>query len=131
MSHVIAPDLTPMVQQQLEALATNTYAWQGQIWPGQNMEWEVVEEDGNRGRESENTAANWTTHLRMNLPNLGGLDATLRLVGGKEIEITLRSENPQSRQRLNAGNQPLQEQFQTAGLTLKNFAVTRHVKPEE
>lgn len=132
MGQVIANELTPLVQQQLEALATNTYVWQGQIWPGQTMDWEIVEEDaGQKDRQGENTAANWTTHLRLQLPSLGGLDATLRLQDGKEIEITLRAQDDAARQRLNAANAPLQKQFETAGLKLKSLAITRHVRQEE
>ncbi|MCE1170016.1 MAG: flagellar hook-length control protein FliK [Azovibrio sp.] len=132
MGQVIASELTPLVQQQLEALATNTYVWQGQIWPGQTMHWEIVEEDGGQQeRAGENTAANWTTHLRLELPSLGGLDATLRLQGGKEIEITVRTQDDAARQRLNAANAPLQEQFETAGLKLRSLAITRHVRQEE
>ena len=136
MGQVVAQELTPLVQQQLEALATNTYVWQGQVWPGQNMDWEIVEEDGGR-EQSENTAPNWTTHLRLTLPRLGGVDATLRLIGGKEIEIRLRAENPATRALLNAANGPLQQQFITAGLKLSAFAVSRpraeprHEPPEE
>jgi flagellar hook-length control protein FliK len=124
MGQVVAQELAPLVQQQLEALATNSYVWQGQIWPGQNMDWEIVEEDGGRER-SENTAPNWTTHLRLTLPRLGGVDATLRLIGGKEIEIRLRAENPETRALLNAANGPLQKQFVTAGLKLGAFSVSR------
>lgn len=131
MGQVIAPELTPLVQQQLESLATQTYVWQGQIWPGQNMEWEIVEEDRQQQR-GENTAANWTTHLRLNLPNLGGLHATLRLVGGKEVEVTVRTEHDATRQRLNAANAPLQQQFASAGLKLKSLAIARHApEPQE
>lgn len=131
MGQVIAPDLTPLVQQQLESLATQAYVWQGQVWPGQNMEWEIVEENGQQSR-GENTSANWTTHLRLDLPNLGGLHATLRLVGGKEVEVTVRTEHDATRQRLNAANAPLQQQFATAGLKLKSLAIARHApEPQE
>ncbi|MDR3323133.1 MAG: flagellar hook-length control protein FliK [Zoogloeaceae bacterium] len=129
MNQMIAAELTTLVQQQLEALATNTYVWQGQIWPGQNMDWEILEEDGGREKE-ENTAANWTTRLRLTLPTLGGIAATLRLSGGKEIEITLRTESDAARMRLNAANAPLQRQFETAGLKLKSLAISRHAEPD-
>ena len=135
LGQVVASELAPLVQQQLEALATNNYVWQGQIWPGQNMDWEIVEEDGGRER-SENTAPNWTTRLRLALPRLGGVEATLRLIGGKEIEIKLRAEHAETRALLNAANGPLQKQFVTAGLKLSAFAVSRprpeqrHAQPE-
>jgi flagellar hook-length control protein FliK len=135
MGQVVARELTPLVQQQLEALATHSYAWQGQIWPGQKMDWEIVEEDGGR-EQGENIAPNWTTRLRLTLPRLGGIDATLRLVGGQEIEIRLRAENAETRALLNAANGPLQRQFASAGLKLAAFAVSRpraehrHAQPE-
>lgn len=127
MNQVIAPDLTPLVQQQLEALATNSYVWQGQIWPGQNMDWEIIEEDKARSGQDENTASTWTTHLRLKLPNLGGVEATLHLAGGQDIEIKLRTEDSQTRQKLSASNLPLQRQFEAVGITLKSFSVAHHV----
>jgi hypothetical protein len=130
MNQIIAADLTALVQQQLEALATNSYAWQGQIWPGQTMDWEIIEEDAKRENQGENTAANWTTHLRLTLPSLGALAATLRLSNGKEIEITLRTESDAARTRLSAENGPLRRQFETAGLQLKSLAISRHARPE-
>ena len=39
----IARELTPLVQQQLDGLATQNFAWQGQVWPGQKMWWEIGE----------------------------------------------------------------------------------------
>lgn len=131
MAQVIAPDLAPLVQQQLEALATNTYVWQGQIWPGQNMEWEIIEEDDPRNRKEENVASSWRTQLRLKLPRLGGIEATLRLAGGQNVEISLRTEDPLTRQKLSAANQPLLQQFEALGITLKSFTVAHHVKPEE
>ncbi|MDR0233922.1 MAG: flagellar hook-length control protein FliK [Zoogloeaceae bacterium] len=128
MGHAIAPDLAPMVRQQLEALATNTYVWQGQIWPGQTMEWEIVEEDSSQRQREENTAANWTTHLNLKLPQLGALDATLRLTGGRNIRISLRTENDEARARLIAANADLRRRFEASGLTLEFLDVLRHVR---
>ncbi|MDR2166051.1 MAG: flagellar hook-length control protein FliK [Zoogloeaceae bacterium] len=130
MNQLIAPNLAALVQQQLEALATHCYTWQGQVWPGQDMEWEIVEEDADNQEKRENTAANWTTRLNLTLPGLGGIAATLRLSGGKEIEIMLRADNEDARKRLSAGNAPLRQQFETAGLKLAAFSVSRHARDE-
>jgi hypothetical protein len=124
LGQVIARELAPLVQQQLEALATNAYVWQGQVWPGQEMNWEIIAEEG-RHERGENTAANWTTRLTLTLPRLGGVEATLRLVGGKEIEIRLKVEKDLARARLNAANGVLQQQFATAGLKLAALLVSR------
>ncbi|MDR2637136.1 MAG: flagellar hook-length control protein FliK [Zoogloeaceae bacterium] len=130
MGRAVAPDLTHLVQQQLEALATNTYVWQGQIWPGQNMDWEIVEEEERR-EKGENLAANWTTRLRLELPRLGSLEAVLKLLGGREIEISLRTENDAARVRLSADNAALRRRFETAGLSLKFLDIARHARRQE
>ncbi|MDR2678934.1 MAG: flagellar hook-length control protein FliK [Zoogloeaceae bacterium] len=127
MSQMVASNLTTLVQQQLEALATHCYVWQGQIWPGQNMDWEIVEEDADERERGENTADNWTTRLNLSLPNLGDLAATLRLSGGKEIEISVRAESEAARRRLTVAVALLREQFETVGLKLSAFSVARHV----
>ncbi|HEX5804454.1 MAG TPA: flagellar hook-length control protein FliK, partial [Azospira sp.] len=57
----VAPELMPLVQQQLEALATQTYVWQGQAWPGQAMQWEIVEENGGGKQGQEQEEAPWQT----------------------------------------------------------------------
>ena len=44
----VQPELLPLVQQQLEALATQTYVWRVRHGQGQPMQWEIVEEDGGR-----------------------------------------------------------------------------------
>ena len=39
------PDqLRPLVQQQLDAVATQRLAWHGEVWPGQVMDWEIERE---------------------------------------------------------------------------------------
>ena len=61
-------DLVPIVQQQLDALSTQNYAWQGQIWPGQQMQWEIGENpDGARSTEND-AIARWQTRLKLVLP---------------------------------------------------------------
>ncbi len=58
-------DLVPIVQQQLDALSTQNYAWQGQIWPGQQMQWEIGENpDGTRSTEND-AIARWQTRLKL------------------------------------------------------------------
>lgn len=127
----IAQEAAPLVQQQLEALATHTYAWQGQVWPGQNMDWEIIEEENNDKTSEDSAAANWTTRLHLKLPNLGGVEATLRLQGNRDIEISLKSDSDSTRQKLSGASAPLLQQFETVGLSLSSFAVAHHARTEE
>jgi hypothetical protein len=128
--NAIAPELSGTVRQQLEALASNTYAWQGQIWPGQQLEWEIVKEDeGKKSQSGENLAENWTTHLRLRLPRLGGVSASIRLLGGQAIDIDLQAESDETRRTLSAANGLLRLQFESAGLPLKALRLS-HARAE-
>ncbi len=84
-------ELQPLVHQQLNAAATAHLVWRGEIWPGQNLHWEIEEqreeqrEEGRdaQGEAGEETAAAWTTRLKLSLPRLGALQVTLGLAPAK------------------------------------------------
>lgn len=115
---MIPHDLLPIVQQQLDALATQTYAWQGQIWPGQTMHWEVSENLDRQQQEVSGAESTWQTRLRLVLPSLGGIDASLRLHPGVQVELSLTTTTPESESRLRAQISELRSQFEASGLTL-------------
>lgn len=77
-------ELRPLVQQQLDAVATQRLAWHGEVWPGQSMNWqierEVIDERSSAGTD-EAPAERWTTRLRLTMPRLGTVDAVLQLAG--------------------------------------------------
>lgn len=125
----IPGDLVPLVQQQLDALATQTYAWQGQIWPDQQMSWEIDERSGNNKDDSEQ-GGHWQTRLKLKLPQLGGIDASLRLNPGNQVEIFLATDSDQSETRLLADMTALQERFEAAGLNLVQFKVKNGANAE-
>jgi hypothetical protein len=116
-------DLVPIVQQQLDALSTQNYAWQGQIWPGQQMQWEIGENPDN-GRSAENEAiARWQTRLKLALPMLGGIDAILRLNPAGEVSVTVTADSASSEVRLRESASALSRQMETAGLKLTQILV--------
>lgn len=119
----IPADLTPLVQQQLESLATQTFAWQGQVWPGQQMHWEIDEQRENTTRSDGETAGQWQTRLKLNLPQLGGIDATLSLRPGNEVEIALSASSGNSEAALSSAATQLKQQFEAAGLNLIRLSI--------
>lgn len=120
----IPADLTPLVQQQLDALATQTFAWQGQIWPGQQMHWEIEKQAEERGQRGDDEAAvRWRTRLKLDLPRLGGIAANLSLRPGGELGIDLVTESPLSQAQLDSAAAQLREQMAAAGLSLTQFSV--------
>ncbi len=119
----IPSQLTTLVQQQLYALATENYAWQGQIWPGQHMDWEIVREDGQREASSTDELRSWRTHLKLQLPSLGGVEATLRLSGAGSIEVSLVTTESNCKEILSTGAEALQSKLEATGLSLTAFVV--------
>lgn len=119
----IPRDLVPIVQQQLDALATQNYAWHGQIWPGQQMQWEIGENlDGNRSADND-AIARWQTRLKLSLPMLGGINALLRLNPAGEVSITVTADSTRSETRLRESGPLLSGQMESAGLKLTQLLV--------
>lgn len=114
----IPQDVKPIVQQQLDALATQNYAWQGQIWPGQQMRWEISENQERQAQEAADVSSSWQTRLRLALPSLGGIDAALRLQPGGDVELALTATSPSSEARLRERIGDLRDQFEASGLRL-------------
>lgn len=126
---IVAADLLPLVQQQLEALANQAFAWQGQVWPGQQMKWEIAE-DGHRNAEGEPDASTqWQTRLTLSMPELGEVRAVLRLREG-DISLMLSTDDNDAASRLSGGGEALRTQFESAGLTLSGLSIGRHERTE-
>src|SRR5574343_445677 len=89
-NHRIPNELTPLVQQQLDGLSTQNFAWQGQIWPGQQMWWEIGR-DQQHGNTPDDPSRPWQTRLKLTLPLLGQIEAALELNAGGEVGITLQA----------------------------------------
>jgi len=122
-ANAIPRDLVPIVQQQLDALSTQNYAWQGQIWPGQQMQWEIGEDpDGNRSTDND-AIARWQTRLKLSLPMLGGINAVLRLNPAGEVSVTVTADSASSETRLRESASLLGGQMESAGLKLTQLLV--------
>jgi hypothetical protein len=119
---LVAPQTHHLVQQQLEALATQNFSWQGQIWPGQEMRWEIDEDAARPDQENEETATKWTTRVHLILPNLGEIDAQVRLQGQK-IALTMSAGSVQTRELMRASSMALRSQLDEAGLALASMGV--------
>jgi hypothetical protein len=122
-SEPVHPQSMQIVQQQLQALDTRQIVWMGQIWPGQDMQWEIEEEASRReGEEHETTR--WNTHLNLQLPSLGGVNAKLAFVDGT-IRIDIATDNDGSVDRMRNAQEALTQRFAASGLTLSGLNI-RH-----
>ncbi|MDD5297977.1 MAG: flagellar hook-length control protein FliK [Rhodocyclaceae bacterium] len=84
-------ELQPLVQQQLDAADSRTLIWQGQVWPDQNMEWRIEEDQSRAADEDTDQPKQWKTSLRLTMPNLGQLNAVLTL-GPAGVSVTVATD---------------------------------------
>ena len=121
---VIDRDAASMIRMQLDALENRRVIWQGEFWPGQEMEWEV-EEDRSQHQNVFGEAAqpSWQSVLRTNLPQLGPVTATVRLTG-QTVQVNLAATEETSKSLLRELGPELVTALEVAGARLDFFAVT-------
>jgi hypothetical protein len=118
---IVAPQTQGIVHQQLEALANQTFVWQGQIWPGQDMRWEI-EEDGHNPQEDDDAAQGWRTRLDFSFPGLGGISARLQLRDSQvSLALYVDKESSLGLMRSDAGT--LRQRLEDAGLSLASLGM--------
>ena len=114
--------LMPVVHQQLDALATQQYVWQGQAWPGQPIEWVIEDPQGEGSREGDDAEPTWNTTLRLTMPRLGGVEAQLHLTPAG-VALRLRADDPATIRALDAGGAALASALEAANLKLTGLVV--------
>ena len=112
----------PVVHQQLDALATQQYVWQGQAWPGQPIEWVIEDPQGEGSREGDDAEPTWNTTLRLTMPRLGGVEAQLHLTPAG-VALRLRADDPATIHALDAGGAALASALEAANLKLTGLVV--------
>lgn len=133
-SDPVHPGAVALVRQQLEVFEMRHFAWQGEAWPGQTIAWEAAEEAPQRREEMEGNGSDqlspaaWQTRLRLTLPNLGSITASLRLnmrdpgeMSGVDVRLT--AAEPVTAAVLRAGAAPLANGFDAAGIKLLGLGV--------
>lgn len=114
-----------LMPQQLDTLEQHRLVWQGELWPGQSMQWELVrEKDSGSSSRSDDKPAVWETVLKLELPQLGQVDATLRLQG-EQVQVRLRVVDETAAAALQADQTGLDDALAAAGTVLGGFLVQR------
>lgn len=121
-AEMVRPETLPLIQQQLQTLDTHQLVWQGQVWPGQQMDWVVEERDAREQGGADEAAANWNTHLRLTMPNLGAVSATLAF-SAQGLRINLAAADPASAEKLKIAQMRLHHSLEAAGLALSGMTV--------
>ena len=119
----VHPEALVLVRQQLESYETRHVGWQGEVWPGQRLDWVAVEEKPEESSPRDPASGHgWKTRLHLSLPNLGPVTASLRLDSGRvEVQITVKDSETASIMRTGAA--PLLHGLASAGLKLTSMGV--------
>jgi hypothetical protein len=77
------PATAQLINQQLATHEHAHIAWQGQLGPGQPMEWDITREEGEAPRPDGIDAPGWDSRLRLRFALLGEVEARISLRGGR------------------------------------------------
>jgi hypothetical protein len=115
--------LPPSMEQQLHFLISGELRWQGEAWPGQSMQWRLAQEHERGPCESASDRV-WHTSLRMQLPQLGEVEAQLSVQAG-DVSLRLKSD-ASVMARFSEALPQLGQAFDAAGVALKSAVVQPH-----
>lgn len=121
----IHPEATLLVRQQLEVLANQTLAWQGNAWPDAPMWWEIRRDDAQdtAGAQLTDASSSWSTRVVLSLPRLGPVEARLSLAGD---QLVMHLVAPESQAALAGASAALRSRMEAAGLTLSDLSVSQY-----
>ncbi|MGZ0018054.1 flagellar hook-length control protein FliK [Nitrosomonas sp. wSCUT-2] len=118
--------IIPLVQQQLNTLETGHLLWRGEVWQGQLMEWEIDEHPQNDDNRNDNDPAEqWRTKIKLSMPQLGEIIATIGF-NSKGIKISLQTSEAETANLLKINQTPFTTDLKSAGLNIQSVEVQHH-----
>jgi hypothetical protein len=127
------PATAQLINLQLNAHEQARVAWQGQLWPGQELRWEIEREapddaHGSERGDGDGTGdgghAIWQSNLTLRFGRLGEVAAKVVLSGG---QLHIRLDAPASAHSLlEAGSGRLADALDAAGAPLSTLAIHDH-----
>jgi hypothetical protein len=110
---LVAREALPIVRQQLDTLETRHFGWQGEIWPGQLMHWQIAAQE--RDAEHPESERDWLTQLSLSLPALGEIGAELGL-SAQGVRVSLTAKDSTVAAAMHAAAPELAHALEAAGL---------------
>lgn len=113
------PQTLSIIKDQLTTLNSGMVIWNGQAWPGQRVEISVQEREAGGSDPHEKA---WETSLRLHLPVLGEISATLRL-SAAGLNVDLQTNDTKTATILREGVPVLKERVDGAGINLIEMVI--------
>lgn len=122
------PQAARMVNLQLDLLEHRRAAWEGEIWPGQKLVWEVSDETPESGKSPYGSSEGnlWQSKLNIDLPHLGPVQALIQLQGD-HVRIQLNAAKGSSASVLRSNGGALALALDAAGTMLDTLAVKQEL----
>ena len=129
-----ASTLTSLVPQQLQTLEQQRLLWHGEVWPRQQMEWEISRHDRHHNQQYPQAADTDETminsRITLHLPRLGEVTANISQVNG-HMRIELLADKGSTLALLKQQSQKLVESLEASGQTLDHLTVQAHEHPAQ
>ncbi|MFC7514213.1 flagellar hook-length control protein FliK [Herbaspirillum sp. GCM10030257] len=117
-----ASESARMISLQLDTLEQRRVAWQGELFPGQKMEWEVTEDTAHGGHDDADRS--WQSVVRFELPALGAISAAIRL-NGNHLQVQIRAASEETALILRTHGNELVSALGAAGSPVDLLTVKR------
>ncbi|WDZ98044.1 flagellar hook-length control protein FliK [Herbaspirillum sp. WKF16] len=117
--------LGQIINLQLSALEQQRLVWHGEVWPGQQMEWEIAQDHGNgqpQGQNDEAAPPTWHSVVRFNFAHLGSVSASIRLIG-EQIHVQVKADNEAAAAALRGNTALFSDAMSAAGTSLDSLIV--------
>lgn len=120
-----------LLTQQLQVLESPHFAWRGELWPGQMLEWQVRQEtdsthanqDGAGTAAAHEAESSWESSLKLTLPHLGSLNVHIKLDARHAFSIRMTPDQAETGSLLQRNQAQLVEKLAAAGCTLQTVTV--------
>ncbi|MFZ6872719.1 flagellar hook-length control protein FliK [Undibacterium sp. Di27W] len=124
--NTVSKEMGQIIHQQLNVLEQNIVRWQGELFPGQKIEWEIKKEmPGKHAQQEAIEDTTWQSVVRFDLPNLGQITATINLQS-TNLGLSLRAEQSATVSTLKEHASELAAAMQMAGSPLMSFVVNKN-----
>ena len=116
-----------VVNKQLDALENQTIRWSGNIWPGQQMDWQLTyeREQSSPSSSADNVEQTIVSVIELDLPRLGKVQARLSM-RANALSVQLKADKPQTESLFRNEISELKNTLKAHGQELKAMEVLAH-----